>query len=88
MSVISTNSHAVVHKFCLLCVRSQFLRFVSVQRGGREPKHSSECCNIQQLKGETHDKSKWVTSVSTGYKTCSCHKQASVHRVYTEHNAA
>jgi hypothetical protein len=34
MSVISTNSHAVVHKFCLLCVHSQFLRFVSVQRGG------------------------------------------------------
>jgi hypothetical protein len=69
MSVISTNSHAVVHKFCLHCVRSQFLRFASIQRGGREPKYSSERCNIQQLEGESHDKSKRVTSVSTGYKT-------------------
>jgi hypothetical protein len=47
-----------------------------------EPKHSSECCDIQQLEGEAHDKSKWVTSVSNGYKTCSHHKQASVHRAY------
>jgi hypothetical protein len=40
MSVISTNSHTVMHKFCLLCVCSQFLRFASIQKGGREPKHS------------------------------------------------
>ncbi len=88
MSVISTNSYAAVHKFSLLCVRLQFLRFASIQRGCREPKHSSECCNIQQLKGETHDKSKRVTLVSTDYKTLSRHKQASVHRAYTECNAA
>ncbi len=53
-----------------------------------EPKHSSECCNIQQLEGEAHDKSKWVTLVSNGYKTCSRLKQANGHRAYTEHNAA
>ncbi len=58
MSVISTNSHSDMHKFCLLCIRSQFLRFASVKKGGREQKHSSECCDIQQLEGETHDKSK------------------------------
>ncbi len=60
----------------MLCVCSQFLRYVNVQRGGIEPKYSSECCNIQQLEGETHDKSKRVTSVSTGYKTRSRHKRA------------
>jgi hypothetical protein len=88
MSVISTNSPSVVHKFCLLCVCLQFLRLASVQRGGRDPKHSSERCDIQQLEGETHDKHKWVTLVSNGYKTCSRHKQVSVHQQYTEHNAA
>jgi hypothetical protein len=37
MRVISTNSHAVMHKFCSLCVRSQLFSVASVQRVGREP---------------------------------------------------
>jgi hypothetical protein len=37
MRVISTNSHAVVHKFCSLCVRLQRFSVASVQRAGRKP---------------------------------------------------
>jgi hypothetical protein len=36
MRVISTNSHAVVHKFCSLSVRSQRFSVASIQRAGRE----------------------------------------------------
>ncbi len=37
MRVISTNSYAIMHKFCSLCVRLQRFSIASVQRVGREP---------------------------------------------------
>ena len=49
--VVFTNSYVCVHKFCSLCVlRSMFVRWSSIQRGGREnkeAKHSSQQCDIQ-----------------------------------------
>jgi hypothetical protein len=88
LGVIFTNSCAVRNKLCLLYVRLQAFKSLIIREqaeGKKELKHSLKQYDNKQCERDAYNKNNQVTPVSSGYKTCSCHKVSKcAQSAYTE----
>ena len=77
MGFIFTNSYKVSSKLCLLYEQLQEFKSQGITTWTQIKKNKNTVHNnvtTNNLKGKPTTKSNRVTSASSGYKTCSCHK--------------